>query len=292
MKSAVLLCALATTIMAGRADAQVLYGATSSGGPGALYTLNPASGAVMQSLGPTVDAGGINYPITGLAFNPIDGQLYGSTGNSQGSTSWARLVKINPATAQVTVVGLYNAGPVNTTGTPATMADITFTTSGQLYGISSIGTPNLYSIDPTTGQATLVGSGNSGAGSFTAGGGIATSLAGVLYSSPTTGKFGTFDPVTGLYTNIGSLTFPAGANTGYAAFAFNGNTLYADDLGSPPHLTTIDTTTAAVTDLGTSVAGLDAIAFSPAPVPEPGTMALVFGAAIIGTAARRRKAKA
>ena len=36
------------------------------------------------------------------------------------------LVKINPVTAQVLVIGSFNAGPVNGSGTPATMSDLAF----------------------------------------------------------------------------------------------------------------------------------------------------------------------
>src|SRR5437868_46427 len=108
MKSVrLLLSALAAFALAGRADAQVLYGATASGGPGELYIFDATSGLKTKDIGPLNDSSGTNYGITGLAFSPIDGQLYGSTANALGASTWARLVKINPATAQVTVVGLY-----------------------------------------------------------------------------------------------------------------------------------------------------------------------------------------
>lgn len=64
------------------AAASILYGATSAGGPGELYTLNPLTGAMTVDIGPLNDALGANYPVTGLAFNPITGLLYGSTGNA------------------------------------------------------------------------------------------------------------------------------------------------------------------------------------------------------------------
>ena len=140
---------------ASQAQAGTLYAATAAGAPGELYIINQATGAMVQDVGPLNDALSTNYPITGLAFSPITGVLYGSTGNN-GAVD-ARLVSINPATALVTDIGPFNAGPVNSGGTPATMADIAFDSSGNLYGVGSIGGPQLYSINTLTGQATVIG---------------------------------------------------------------------------------------------------------------------------------------
>src|ERR1043165_5840759 len=79
-------------------EAATLYGSTSAGGPGELYILNPATGAMLADVGALNDAFGANYPITGLAFNPVTGLLYGSTGNSVAATA-GQLVTINPLTA-------------------------------------------------------------------------------------------------------------------------------------------------------------------------------------------------
>src|SRR5882762_8731304 len=144
--------ALGMMLLAARADALTLYASTAAGGPGELYILDSATGAVVQDVGPLNDLNNINYPITGLAFQPHSGALLGSTGNSVAGTA-AMLVKINPATAQVLVIGPFNAGPVNTSGTPATMADLAFDSAGILYGVGSIGGPTLYTINTSTGQA-------------------------------------------------------------------------------------------------------------------------------------------
>ena len=263
--------ALAAVVLAGPAPAQVLYGATASGGPGELFVLNSATGGVVQDIGPLNDALGANYPITGLAVQPATGVLYGSVANSNPATR-ARLVTIDPLTARVTPIGPFNTGVTNAQGVPATMADLAFTPAGQLYGVASLNRPDLYAIDLLTGQATLVGS--SGVDVSTSGGGLAVSPAGVFYGTPTASRFGTYDPATGTYTNIGQPTFPAGGGA-YGALAFDGTTLYGLNgagPGTPPatHLVTIDPATGAVTDIGPSVGGLDAIAFAPAAVPEPG----------------------
>ena len=265
--------------LAARTEAATLYGSTAAGGPGELYIINPATGAVVQDVGPLNDAFGVNYGVTGLAFNPFNGLLYGSTGNSVAATA-ARLITINPNTALVTVVGSFNAGPVSGSGTPATMADIAFDpTSASLFGVGSVGGPQLYSINLGTGQATVLGT--TGLTSTT-GGGLAVSTASIFYGTPTASRFGTYNPGTGAYTDIANPTKPVSG--AYAALAFDGSVLYGLNLGSgappPTHLVTINLATGAVTDIGASVSSLDAIAFQP--VPEPSTMALLLGFGAMG----------
>jgi hypothetical protein len=272
-----------TSFLAANADAATLYAASAAGSAGELYTLNPANGALVQDIGPLKDVSNVNYPVTGLAFNPLTGVLYGSTGNSPVATA-ARLVSINPATGLVTPIGSFNAGPVNGTGVPATMADIAFDPAGNLYGVASIGGPQLYSINQATGQATVIGS--TGLTS-TSGGGLAISPGSTFFGTPTSSRFGTYNSTTGAFTNIVAPTLPIGG--AYASLAFDGATLYGMDLGStastPTHLVTFDTSTGAVTDLGAGVGFIDAIAFA---VPEPGSMSLCAAAAA-GLLVRRRR---
>ncbi len=271
------LIAAAMLALASRADAGVLYAATSAGTTGELYIINQTNGALVQDIGPLNDVAGLNYPITGLAFSPITGVLYGSSGNSQ-AASQAKLVTINPSTGQVTLVGSFNAGPVNSSGAPATMADIAFDGAGNLYGVGSIGGPSIYSINTGTGQATLVGA--NGVSTSTTGGGLGISPGSVLYGTPTSSRFGTYDSTTGAFTNIANPTKPAGG--GYGALSFDGSVLYGLNVGSgspvPTHLVTFDLASGAITDLGQSVNSLDAIAFQ---VPEPAT--ITFGLFALGT---------
>jgi hypothetical protein len=253
------------------AHAATLYAASAAGSAGTLYTLDPSNGAVLQTIGSLDDASGTNYPITGLAFHPTTGVLYGSTGNSPSATA-ARLVTIDPATALVTVIGSFNAGPVNSSGTPATMADLGFDPAGNLYGVGSIGGPQLYSINPVTAQATVVGS--TGLTSTT-GGGLAISPAGTFYGTPTASRFGTYNSGTGAYTDIANPAKPAGGGA-YGALDFSGSVLYGLNVGpgSPPpsYLVTIDPATGAVTALGPSINSLDAIAFQ---IPEPASLGML-----------------
>ena len=116
-------CALVILALSVQANASTMYGATSSG-HGELYILNPATGSPLQDVGALNDVTGLNYSVTGLAFDPGTGVLYGSTGGASG----AKLLTVNPATASVSVVGSYNVGS-------ATMTDLAFDQSGNLFGI-------------------------------------------------------------------------------------------------------------------------------------------------------------
>ncbi|MEY2427435.1 MAG: hypothetical protein QOJ40_320 [Verrucomicrobiota bacterium] len=270
-----LVCAFGLCASVARSDASTLYGSTSAGGPGELWILDPATGAPIQDVGPLNDASSVNYAVTGLAFNPLDGVLYGSTGGRTGT----KLLTINPLNGLVTVVGSYGVGTGNT------MTDLAFDPSGNLFGIGSSGGPTLYSINIGTGQATAVGP--SGLG-FTVGGGLAISPGDVFYGTPQSPEFGTYDPTTGAYTHIANPTRPGGSGTSYASLAFDGNTLYGMDLAPTTHLVTIDPATGAVTDIGPSVSSIDGIAFLQT-VPEPSTIALSLGAGAMALIAVRRQ---
>ena len=265
--------ALAAASMVTRVDASTIYGATSSG-HGELYILDPTTGGVLTDVGPLNDSAAVNYSVTGLAFNPIGGVLYGSTGGVSGHS----LLTINPVNGLVTVVGSFNVGT-------ATMTDLAFDSSGNLYGIGSSGGANLYSINLGTGQATLIGP--SGV-SFTEGGGLAISSGGTFYGAPIPGEYGTYDPTTGAYTHITSPATPAGSGGSYGALAFDGSVLYGDNLKAPSgvtHLVTIDPASGTVTDIGASVLHLDAIAV----IPEPGSIALFSLSGLVALFAARRR---
>ncbi|MEO5802738.1 MAG: hypothetical protein ABIR24_04350 [Verrucomicrobiota bacterium] len=260
-----LLCALIVTfgLTSPSANAGILYASTAAGAAGELYIINSANGAMVQDVGPLNDSSSVNYPMTGLAFHPSSGVLYGSTGNSVVSTA-AKLVTINPNTCLVTVIGSFNAGPVNGSGTPATMADLAFDNAGNLYGVGSIGGPQLYTINISTGQATLVGP--TGLTSTT-GGGLAVNSAGFFYGSPTATRFGTYNSTSGAFSNIAAPA-PTPALSGYATFAFDENdVLFSINLAPAgvTHLVTFNLATGVNTDLGASVTSLDAIAFQTFP---------------------------
>ena len=265
------------------ARAATMYAASASGGPGNLFVIDPASGAVMRNVGPLNDADGVNYPITGLAFHPTTKVLYGSTGNNPAETA-SRLVTIDPATALVTVIGNFNPGNPGTRD--ATMADIAFDPTGNLFGVGTVGGPQLYSIDIATAQATLIGS--SGLTSTT-GGGLAIAADGTFYGTPTASRYGTYDAATGAFTEIANPITRPGGGGAYAALAISpSGMLYGMNSapGSPPptYLALIDPATGEVTSMGQSVNALDAIAF----IPEPTSLALLLGATLLAFSSRRR----
>ena len=250
--------ALSLFVFAAHSAAADLYAASGQAGAGELYIINPATGATITDVGPLNDSTGRNFGMTGLAFDPVSGVLYGSSAHGNADqTTRDQLVTINPATGLVTPIAVYS--------TPdGSMTDISFDPNTHiLYGIPSIGGASLYTIDPATAQATLVGSAGF---TQTNGGGLAVSSSSVIYGTPLPANFGTYDETTGAFTKI------CGSHVAqwprFWRLAFNGSTLYGIEARRPTtalgHLVTFDTTTGAVTDLGATVAQfLDGLAFKP-----------------------------
>ena len=240
---------------------QTLYAATTFGGGGRLYTVNPTN-AAYHLVGKLL-AGSLPISVTGLAFNPATGVLYGVTDDFSPNFPDS-LVTINPANAASTVIG-----PLGTT----TVSDISFSSTAMLYGwVTQVGPTNsstfLVSINLTTGAATQIGSalitpnpnpGVSGA----ADGGLAFSPGGVLYAEnniansgccspyPYAIVFETVDPATGITTPISS-TMPFG-DSSINSMAFDASgTLFASTVDSDGYSTlyTMDPATGTATFIG------------------------------------------
>jgi hypothetical protein len=237
------LTAILLLVAPARAE-ETLYGASGSNNRSGLYVVDPNTAA-----GTFIDA--IRTPdfqsllVTGIAFNPLSGILYGTTTDG-------RLVTIDPSTAVATVIGSLGKS----------LRDISFRSDGTLFGFEANDPFSLATINLNTGAATTVG--NSGLAS-TVGGGLAFSPNDTLYLSATghAGTLDTLNPATGART-IGPILLNSRIGNGeMSALAFNSlGTLFALD-NPNQDLVIIDPATGAITDVCSFFDPTDAIAFSP-----------------------------
>jgi hypothetical protein len=274
-----------------RAFAGILYGATGSQGVnGQLFTLNPATGAVITTVGNLRLANGAPVGMTGMAFDPNTGILYGSTANASPNID-GHLVIIDPNTAIVTDIGDFSVA--------STFSDITFDpTTGILYGWEAAGGHQLHIIDKNTGAAVAVGTTTfAGFG----GGGLAASLAGTLFSTPDgstadPATLRTVNKVTGVFSSSVNLSGQPLASRVINSLDFDENgVLFGVNGQTATHLVTINTATGVVTDIGRTPDNTDAIAFlrQNQPIPEPATLVIWgIGALGLGIGFRRRKSVA
>ncbi|MEY2479600.1 MAG: hypothetical protein QOI04_527 [Verrucomicrobiota bacterium] len=228
----------------------ILYGAIGGGILSDLFILNPANGSVVTTLGPT------GFSISGLAFDPTTGILYGST--ARDLVSSGSLITLNPITGTGTLVGSF--------GVPNhTMADITFLRNGTLFGWAEPSRDDLHTINKATGAATSVG--NSGLGTFGSGLGANSQDTIFLTGNGARGALRVVDKNTGLTTVVATLSGAPLPNAAVNALAFDSkDTLYGINggdfgPGAPAHLVIINTVTGVVTDLGITLNGMDALAF-------------------------------
>jgi hypothetical protein len=235
---------------------EVLYGAGAEGdggSPSILYVLDPSTGSPIQTIGP------VGFSVTGLAVDPTDGTLYGSTGRATagGAPNPGSLIRISRTTGAGTLVGDLRPDT-------ETAGDIAFTPDGVLYGFLVPDSLDLATIDKTSGAASIVGN----SGLTTVGSGLASSPGGIVFHAALDSG-----PLTILDRNTGAATTVAPLN-GTDSLQINGlsfnaaGTLFGAwlDYGStgprPSRLITIDTALGAITFLGPSVNRLDAIVFA------------------------------
>jgi DNA-binding beta-propeller fold protein YncE len=238
--SGLLLIALFTLAFAAAPVAahQKLYATEGNGGTTKLYILNPATGSILQTVGDTGEW------ITGLDFHPLTGELYGTT--TPDSAHPSCLVKINPTTAQTTVVGPH--------GIDLAIVDLTFSPSGTLYGWLEPFYDDLVTLNLTTGAATVVGD----YGYSTRGAALDMAPDGKLWffgENWGDGEIVQLDPATGLRKGV---PFPLVDNDGFFWNAGSHDalgTLYALRFpsrgpGGPRYLVTLDTDTGVFTTIG------------------------------------------
>jgi hypothetical protein len=257
----VLVLGLASACASTASAREILYGAGTEGiggSPSTLYELDPSTGAPVETIGE------VGFNVTGMAIDPADGTLYGSTGRQPagGAPNPGSLITINRETGAGTLVGDLVPGT-------DTAGDITFAADGSLYGwmLPAPTTNDLATINKATGAATVVGE----AGGLSGGGGLAFSPGGVLFHTALDdGPLYTVNPATGAVTPVAPLSGTAGVQLAALAFDAAG-TLFAarvDYNNTNPaasEVVTIETATGQITPRGPSVNRLDAIEFGEVP---------------------------
>lgn len=213
-----------------------------------LYSINSATGDE-TAIGP------IGFAVTGLAIDPTDGTLYGSTSNNS-DASPGSLITIDPETGDGTLVGSLGVGS-------QTAADLAFDASGTLYGLIEASSDDLVTIDTATGAATFVGDA-----------GFSSYGSGIDYDADRDAMLWAADGLNGSFRSIdlgdGSSTelFPLGGADANAVAALDtgcdgalwGVNLNTDEAARPASLITIDRADGTVQQGAATVDRLDAIA--------------------------------
>jgi hypothetical protein len=257
----------------------VLYGAAYSGpdGLGTFYPVDPTTGTASA-------IGAIGFErVSGMDFHPGTGVLYAVAERGDGSDVPV-LITIDLGTGAGTEVATLNGGAPHFFGDA--YSDISFRADGALYAYLDP-TDGLGAIDVLTGALTQLGTTNVGC----CGNGIAFSSGGVLHHANDTALH-SLDPLTGAATQLALLGFPLGQvfpRVNAMDYDPATGTLYAAvrrDFAN--YLATVNPVTGAVSMIGGSQNGLDALAVFT--VPEPGALLLLAAAALAALARRQSSA--
>jgi hypothetical protein len=247
-------CALVVAglmLLATMATGQNVFYAVTGQGTGtasSLFTINPANGAATL-----VGATGFNG-VGSLAFSP-GGVLYAV---ANGGVPPRRLITINTSTGAGTAVG--------PTGATSNITDIAFRSDGVLFAQS--GQSNFYTINTSTGAATSIA-----AVGGTIGGGLAFNASNTLYLADDD-TLVTVNTANGNRTTVAAFGFVGGTDA-VVGMKFHPSTgvlygvAWALDSGTPSLLVSINTTTGAMTSLGSTGQRLEALAIGGAAQPPP-----------------------
>ena len=270
----------------GAVRAQVLYASIGSGETGHLFTINPVTAAATYVA--TVNVSGVNVSLTGLAFQPGTGVLYGVTA-AHGNYAQT-LITIDRLSGAATLIG-------GSGGLGGTVTDITFDPTGTtLYGWqSSNGAfPNSAGIiNLATGAVAPLGTDTGRTG----GGGIAIDPnTGIAYVS----RLGSQGALETLDLGTGNLVTGATMSSAYFgnqlnAMAINGaSEIYASNSTNNgfSNLMKLDPATGILAYVGALPNYTDALAFSTSAIPEPSTYAAFAGLAALAVVGLRRRHRA
>ena len=308
------LLAIATGASLSMPAMAVLY--ATGGGVGALsgvHIVDPLNGANS----PLWNFPGIHIYAGGLAYDVASDKLF-ATGVEDASTGTSRLFSIDRTTGAVTAFGglssFINLSSGGLAINPVT--GVMYATGGYNDGVGAFQSTGLFTIDKTTGAATLIGfaAGNCCAGDFGVmlnGLGFRSdgtlfangwALGGPSYPDPSMSHLYTVDLATGAANHIGSTGVSVGRSLKYSglAFAANGTLLSMGSLDAASGaLYAIDPATGAATSLsgaglpyggGPIHFGVDGgLTFAPA-VPEPAAAWLLAGGLLVLVSVARRRA--
>jgi hypothetical protein len=233
-----------------------------------LYTVDPAT-AVGTSVG------AIGHAMTGLAFDPTDGTLFGTTSPSS-TANPNTLVTINTTTGAATVIGALSK----------TVPDIAFDSTGVLYGWNNTDA-RVATINKASGVVSNLASAPAFVG-FASGNGLSFNSTDVLYFAPkgATGDLYTVNTASGAQSALGAMvqgTLPTSSGS-IMAFAFDaGDVLYGIYNGA--QLATVNVSTRTWANIGTLSPGSlwDALAWSVTPGGGGGGGSTIEGVSIAFT---------
>jgi hypothetical protein len=268
-----------------------LYGVGHTGGPTAptqFYSVNPSTGVAVG-----IGAVGFNA-VGGIDVDPMTGLLFGI--GERPADGVNVLITIDPATGLGTEIGPTG---IEGFGFGVRVSDVSFRTSDGVFFAYVEQGDGLFTIDPATGAASLVGGPASPTGCC--GSGIGFSAANVLYHADDVG-FSSLDQSLGTAAHLGGLSFvgfPALTNPRPNSIDFDPAfdvafvTVNDGEQGTGPnYLATLDVVTGDITNVGLSANGLDGLAWvadcddaDPCTVDQclsPVTECALFGAAHTG----------